>query len=89
MITIDKLMPHVNGIRVVNNTVVISIKGGNDKARIMCKRLVDALSLYHASKSTGRKPPEHSASENCWCQPEVDYVDPETGAAMYVHKSTQ
>lgn len=32
---------------------------------------------------------EHEASEHCWCEPEVDYVDPNTGAKVFVHKQTQ
>ena len=32
---------------------------------------------------------EHVASEDCWCGPEVEYMDPETGAAVYVHKRPQ
>ena len=25
----------------------------------------------------------------CWCDPELDYKDPETGAEVWVHRSTQ
>jgi len=25
----------------------------------------------------------------CWCNPETDYIDPETGAAVIVHKEPQ
>ena len=31
----------------------------------------------------------HDASANCWCEPTVDYKDPDTGVAVYVHKSMQ
>lgn len=34
-------------------------------------------------------PREHEANEHCWCEPEVDYVDPNTGAKVFVHKQTQ
>lgn len=33
--------------------------------------------------------PEHAASADCWCVPEVEYRDPETGTAVYVHKEVQ
>ena len=33
--------------------------------------------------------PEHIASPDCWCEPEVDYVDPDTGVKVFVHRSTQ
>lgn len=36
-----------------------------------------------------QKSREHIASENCWCHPELDYVDPETGASVYVHRRQQ
>ena len=25
----------------------------------------------------------------CWCNPDIDYIDPETGAAVIVHKEPQ
>jgi hypothetical protein len=28
---------------------------------------------------------EHEESEDCWCHPTLDYVDPDTGVAVYVH----
>ena len=28
----------------------------------------------------------HKDSADCWCGPELDYVDPETGVSVYVHK---
>ena len=31
-------------------------------------------------------PAEHVASAGCWCSPEVDYKDPDTGATVYVHR---
>jgi 5-methylcytosine-specific restriction endonuclease McrA len=33
--------------------------------------------------------PEHVASADCWCEPTIDYRDPETGVAVYVHKEIQ
>lgn len=30
---------------------------------------------------------EHEANHDCWCEPEIDYVDPDTGVAVYVHRS--
>lgn len=30
---------------------------------------------------------DHVADEKCWCNPEIDYVNPDTGATVYVHKS--
>lgn len=32
---------------------------------------------------------EHTTTADCWCQPEVSYVDPETGNAVYVHREIQ
>ena len=32
---------------------------------------------------------EHIDSENCWCEPELDYTDPDTGVSVYVHRRTQ
>jgi hypothetical protein len=35
------------------------------------------------------KEPEHIDSENCWCEPELVYTDPDTGVSVYVHRKTQ
>lgn len=32
---------------------------------------------------------EHVASAACWCEPEIDYTDPETGVSVLVHKLIQ
>jgi hypothetical protein len=32
---------------------------------------------------------EHIDSENCWCEPELDYTDPDTGVSVYVHRRVQ
>lgn len=32
---------------------------------------------------------EHIASEYCWCGPDADYTDPETGTTVYVHRGIQ
>jgi hypothetical protein len=32
---------------------------------------------------------EHIASETCWCEPELDYTDPDTGVSVYVHRRVQ
>jgi len=33
--------------------------------------------------------PEHINNETCWCEPELDYTDPDTGVSVYVHRGTQ
>lgn len=30
--------------------------------------------------------PEHIESEDCWCEPYVAYVDPDTGTKVWVHR---
>ena len=32
---------------------------------------------------------EHTMSGDCWCNPELNYTDPETGAEVWVHKEPQ
>jgi hypothetical protein len=34
-------------------------------------------------------PHAHSCSTGCWCQPELDYVDPETDRRVWVHREVQ
>jgi hypothetical protein len=31
----------------------------------------------------------HISSPACYCEPELDFVDPETGAEVYVHRDMQ
>jgi len=30
----------------------------------------------------------HQSSDKCWCQPELHFVDPDTGCKVYEHRST-
>lgn len=32
---------------------------------------------------------EHIDSPDCWCEPELDYEDPETGNRLWIHKEIQ
>jgi hypothetical protein len=38
---------------------------------------------------TGCRPREHISSPDCWCEPELDYKDPDTGAEVWVHRGLQ
>jgi hypothetical protein len=31
---------------------------------------------------------EHEASANCWCEPTLEHVDPDTGAKVWLHRET-
>ena len=35
--------------------------------------------------------PDHVFNEDgqCWCEPELEYEDPETGARVWVHREVQ
>lgn len=32
------------------------------------------------------RPREHISSPDCWCEPELYYKDPDTGAEVWVHR---
>ena len=38
---------------------------------------------------TGPLEPEHDDSPNCWCEPEMEYLDEFTGAEVWVHRQVQ
>lgn len=38
-----------------------------------------------AAADQAAAPRQHMASADCWCNPAVDYVDPDTGVTVYVH----
>ena len=40
-------------------------------------------------KVAEQQEPEHISSPECWCEPELVYKDPETGAEVWVHRSMQ
>ena len=33
--------------------------------------------------------PDHINSDRCWCEPELEYEDPDNGNRVYVHNDTQ
>lgn len=33
--------------------------------------------------------PEHQANIQCWCEPEIDSKNPDSGAEVWVHKQIQ
>ena len=47
--------------------------------------------LYTAPQPQPKQEPREHITDGspCWCNPEVDYIDPETGAAVIVHRRPQ
>jgi len=41
---------------------------------------------YSEIKNPEEYMPEHINTRNCWCNPELDYEDPETGNQVWVHR---
>ena len=41
------------------------------------------------SEDTGAHYPDHLNSKDCWCEPVLDYENPETGAQVWVHNDIQ
>lgn len=54
------------------------VSKGWDKAQ--CAQMADEWEKKNKPKL------EHIASPDCWCEPELDYVDPETGNEVWVHR---
>ena len=56
------------------------------------ERSAGSHNYYHfaanqiAGESVAR---EHRSSGDCWCNPELNYVDPVTGVEVWVHKEPQ
>jgi len=50
----------------------------------LCGRVI--LSGFDHKLPMGRS---HIASQDCWCRPETNYVDPVTGITVWVHKSME
>ncbi len=40
-------------------------------------------------KRTKPGPLEHVPFANCWCEPTAEYIDPDTGATVWLHKEAQ
>jgi len=62
-----------------------SIPGTNVRVRIPPEyRDPSCVSAFNRAK------PEHITDGSpCWCDPELNYVDPETGVKVWVHKEPQ
>lgn len=43
---------------------------------------VGSTAAAHADMKPAR---EHIAAKECWCEPQLDYVNPETGQQVWVH----
>jgi len=41
--------------------------------------------LYHLTKPE----PPHSNSKDCWCDPYLDYENPETGSQVWIHRKIE
>lgn len=50
--------------------------------------LQDVLDALRAALAEQQEP-EHISSPDCWCGPELDYKDPDTGAEVWVHRRMQ
>jgi len=60
-------------------------EGGRDESG---RVHVQAWGCAKAIRARG-KVREHVMSGDCWCNPELNYTDPETGAEVWVHKEPQ
>lgn len=63
-----------------------------DLSKVMEREMLHsehAAQCFLEAKRRDTKKLEHKPSQDCWCQPEVDHVDPETGCAVYVHRGQQ
>ena len=73
----------------------IAARAGADTAWETFAASIQAMGIGAVTARTYRLPRtalvirEHEASADCWCGPEVDYVDPDTGAKVFVHKHAQ
>jgi len=53
------------------------------------------LAIARTHMEQGTHPPAPTQREHitdgspCWCSPDLDYVDPETGAKVWIHKESQ
>jgi len=79
---------------------LLNLNGPNTALANEFNRVLKALGTYEedhgahnkreeAAHASIQAQKEHISSAECWCQPEVDCVDPETGATVYVHRGQQ
>jgi len=47
------------------------------------------FAVMHASQTEPQSTTDHISGPECWCEPELYYKDPETGAEVWVHRSMQ
>lgn len=60
------------------------------KCRIVCSNsergIGKLVGLWNTRQDTSR---EHSPSSDCWCEPEIESTDPDTGISVFVHRKMQ
>lgn len=45
--------------------------------------------LMRTLTATLKRQRQHIGSANCWCGPTIEFKDPQTGSAVWVHKQVQ
>jgi len=67
-------------------------KDGSIGINVSGNVIVMPLQKWHAlaGAAPAAQPRKHiTDGSECWCHPDVDYIDPETGAKVIVHKEVQ
>jgi hypothetical protein len=73
-----------------NHDGTMSLFGKNSKSCDVCEKLpLDELKPVHASPQAQTQREHITDGSPCWCSPDLDYVDPETGAKIWIHKHIQ
>jgi hypothetical protein len=73
-----------------NHDGTMSLFGKNSKSCDVCEKLpLDELKPVHASPQAQTQREHITDGSPCWCSPDLDYVDPETGAKVWIHKNIQ
>ena len=58
----------------------------------MCAERYEVMTMGHLMRTLTvllSSERQHIGGRDCWCGPTAEYVDPDTGAAVYVHKGRQ
>ena len=63
--------------------------GNSPAGEMACEWTHDALKEIRDAIRARGQVREHVMSGDCWCNPELNYVDPVTGVEVWVHKEPQ
>jgi hypothetical protein len=84
----EQVKAHIRAASMSANDIVVGSDVTNDGVSIVIRKRDEILYAEFFAHPPQRT--EHITDGSpCWCEPELDYKDPDTGAEVWIHRETQ